>query len=325
MESGNYTISFFSLGSAFSKDNDEHISKIFEEFGNNRSGVSQELADEYSQRNPGADNPIQGFGNASQEVLIPAFLEAYGGVSSSSVLFDPFMKVPKPNWRLTYDGLTQIPWFNKRFKRVTIGHGYRSTFSISSYETNLLYQDPNNEGYTEATDINGNFLSKYAINQVVISEQLSPLIKVDMTWKNSLLTRFEIKKTRNLTMAFTNNQLTEVRGSELIIGAGYRLKDVKIPIKSGGKQKDLKSDLNVKADFSIRSNTTIVRKLVEETNTPLKGQRILSINITADYAINRRFNIQAFYKRTGTKPFVSNLFNTSQSSAGVTIRFQLAP
>ena len=324
-ESGNYTISFFSLGSAFATDNDAHISKIFEAFGNDRAGVSQELADEYSQRNPSASNPIQGFGNTSQEVLIPAFLEAYGGVSSSTVLFDPFMKVPKPNWRVTYDGLTQIPWFNKRFKRVTVGHGYRCTFSISSYETNLLYDDPNNEGYTEATDINGNYLSKYAINQMVISEQLSPLIKVDMTWKNSLITRFEIKKTRNLTMSFTNNQLTEVKGNELIIGAGYRLKDVKIPIQSKGKPKELKSDLNVKADFSIRSNTTIVRKLVEETNTPLKGQRILSINVTADYAINRRFNIQAFYKRTGTKPFVSNLFNTSQSSAGITIRFQLAP
>ncbi|MBL4658534.1 MAG: hypothetical protein JKX73_11070, partial [Flavobacteriales bacterium] len=87
----------------------------------------------------------------------------------------------------------------------------------------------------------------------------------------------------------------------------------------------IESDVNVKADFSIRSNTTIVRKLVEGTNTPLKGQRILSISLTADYAINRRFNVQAFYRRTGNKPFVSNLFNTSSSSAGITIRFQLAP
>ena len=102
-----------------------------------------------------------------------------------------------------------------------------------------------------------------------------------MTWKNSLITTFELKKTRNLTMSFSNNQLTEVRGNEVIIGSGYRLKDVKLPIKMGRKKKDLQSDLNLKADFSIRGNTTIIRKLVEETNTPLKGQRIISINITA--------------------------------------------
>jgi len=323
-ESGNYTISFFSLGSAFSSDDDDNISKIFEEFANSRAAVSQELSKEYDARNPNATNSIQGFGNTSQEVLIPAFLEAYGGVRASSVIFDPFMKIPKPNWRLTYDGLTKIPVLAKHFRRITIGHGYRSTFSISSFNTNLLYQDPGNNGFTEEVDVNGDFLSKFNINQVVISEQLSPLIKVDMTWKNSLITRFEIKKTRNLTMSFTNNQLTEVRSNELIIGGGYRFKDVKIPIKTSGKKKELQSDLNLKADFSIRSNTTIVRKLVEQTNTPLRGQRILSINVTADYAINRRFNIRAFYTRRGTKPFVSNLFNTSSSSAGVTIRFQLS-
>ena len=329
MESGNFTISFFSLPTIFGTDDDNHISKVFAEFANKRSEVSDELKDEYTLRNPNVSNPSQanGFGNTSQEVLIPAFLEAYGGVSSSTVLFNPFIKMPKPNWRVTYDGLTQIPWLNKRFKKITIGHGYRATFSISSFTTNLMYDEQmgeNGEGYTDIIDINGNYLSRYEINQVVISEQLNPLIKIDMTWKNSLITSVELKRTRNLTMSFSNNQLTEVRGNEIIIGSGYRLKDLKLPIKMGPKRKDLQSDLNIKADFSIRGNTTIIRKLVEGTNTPLKGQRITSINFTADYAINRRFNIQAFYKRTGNKPFVSNLFNTSSSSAGITIRFQLA-
>ncbi|HIN40342.1 MAG TPA: cell surface protein SprA, partial [Flavobacteriales bacterium] len=329
MESGNFTISFFSLPTIFGTDDDNHISKVFAEFANKRSEVSDELKDEYTLRNPNVSNPSQanGFGNTSQEVLIPAFLEAYGGLSSSTVLFNPFIKMPKPNWRVTYDGLTKIPWLNKRFKKITIGHGYRSTFSISSFTTNLMYDEQmgeNGEGYTDIIDINGNYLSRYEINQVVISEQLNPLIKINMTWKNSLITSAEFKKTRNLTMSFSNNQLTEVRGNEIIIGAGYRLKDLKLPIKMGPKRKDLQSDLNIKADFSIRGNTTIIRKLVEGTNTPLKGQRITSINFTADYAINRRFNIQAFYKRTGNKPFVSNLFNTSSSSAGITIRFQLA-
>jgi len=329
MESGNFTTSFFSLPTIFGKDDDNHISKVFSEFANSRDNVSDQLNDEYALRNPNVSDPSQvsGFGKTSQEVLIPAFLEAYGGLSSSNVLFDPFVKMPKPNWRVTYSGLTQIPWVNKRFSKVTIGHGYRSTFSISSFTTNLMYDEKvgnNGESYTNIVDVNGNYLSRYEINQVVISEQLSPLIKIDMKWKNSMVTTLEIKKTRNLTMSFSNNQLTEVRGNELIVGAGYRLKDLKLPIKMGGKKKDLKSDLNIKADFSIRGNTTIIRKLVEETNTPLKGQRITSINFTADYAINTRFNIQAFYKRTGNKPFVSNLFNTSSSSAGITIRFQLA-
>jgi len=329
METGNFSISFFSLGSMFQKDDDSHVSKTFTKFSNNRSKVSDQLAEEYTQRNPNVSSPSQvnGFGNTSQEVLIPAFLEAYGGVSSSNVLFDPFVKMPKPNWRATYNGLSKIPIVKKLFKKITLTHGYRSTYNISSYAKNLQYIEQGEKGreYTEVVDVNGNYLPKYEISQISISEQLSPLIKVDMTWKNDLTTRFEMKKTRNLTMSFTNNQLTEVKGDEFIVGAGYRFKDVKLKLKIGKKGKPLQSDLNLKADFSVRNNRTIVRKLVEETNTPLKGTRITSINITADYVINQRFNIQLFYKRNGTKPFVSNLFKTSNSSFGITIRFTLAP
>lgn len=329
IETGNFSISFFSLGSAFSVDDKNHVSETFTEFSDKREEVSKELAEEYVKRNPLISDPSQltGFGSTSQEVLIPAFISAYGGISSSDLLFDPFMKMPMPNWRVTFDGLSKLDIVKKYFKKVTIGHGYRSTFSVSSFTTNLNYEGrvgDNGKGFTEIIDANGNYMAQYEIGQVSISEQLSPLIKVDMTWKNSMLTRFEIKKTRNITMSFSNNQLTEVRGNELVIGAGYRFKEVELPFKVGKKRAPLKSDLNLKADFSMRSNTTIIRKLVEGTNTPLKGQRITSIDITADYVINQRFNIQAFYRRSGNKPFVSNLFNTSNSSAGVTIRFTLA-
>ena len=102
----------------------------------------------------------------------------------------------------------------------------------------LTWAGKNGEEFTNTKDANGNYLAKYEIGQISISEQLSPLIKVDMNWKNSLLTSFEIKKTRNLTMSFTNNQLTEVRGTEYIIGGGYRFKDVKLPLKFGNMKKN---------------------------------------------------------------------------------------
>ncbi|MFH1320076.1 MAG: cell surface protein SprA [Bacteroidota bacterium] len=335
MEGGNYSISFFSLPTAFTRDDDDHVSKTFTEFANNREGVATLLAEEYEKRNimngstPEADY-AQRFGGTSQDVLIPAFMEAYGGVNPSNVLFNPFLKIPKPNWRITYDGLSKIPLIEKHCKTVTIGHAYRSTFSISSFTTNLYYIDESrtmelDKEYTTEKDVNGNYYSKYEINQISISEQLSPLIKVDVTWKNSLLTRFEIKKTKNLSMDFSNNQLTEVRGTEIVVGAGYRFKDVEIPIEIGRTKKRLKSDVNLKADFSLRDNETIIRKLVEGTNTTSKGLRTIIIDIKADYVINQRFNLRLFYKKNINVPFVSNLHKTSTMSAGLTIRFTLAP
>ena len=67
-------------------------------------------------------------------------------------------------------------------------------------------------------------------------KQFSPLIKVDMTWKNSLITKLEIKKNRTLNLSLSNNQLTRIKGSEYIIGTGYRVKDLEFRFRSGEKE-----------------------------------------------------------------------------------------
>ena len=56
-------------------------------------------------------------------------------------------------------------------------------------------------------------------------------------------------------------QVADARSDELVIGAGYRFDNVQIIVRSGGAQKALKSDLNVRLDLSIRDNKTLARKL----------------------------------------------------------------
>ena len=46
------------------------------------------------------------------------------------------------------------------------------------------------------------------ISQVTINEQFSPLFKIDMTWKNSLLTKFEIGEIGILALSLANSQIT---------------------------------------------------------------------------------------------------------------------
>ena len=70
------------------------------------------------------------------------------------------------------------------------------------------------------------------ISQVTINEQFSPLFKLDMTWKNSLLTRVEFKRSRVLALSLSNNQLSETKSKEYIFGVGYRIKDVEFKMFS---------------------------------------------------------------------------------------------
>ena len=92
-----------------------------------------------------------------------------------------------------------------------------------------------------------------------LSEQFNPLVKVDMTLKNSFKILAEIKKDRTLNMSFDNNLLTEVNGNEYIIGLGYRIKDVTINSALADNVSGvIKSDINIKADFSLRKKSALV-------------------------------------------------------------------
>ena len=144
-----------------------------------------------------------------------------------------------------------------------------------------------------------------------------------MNWKNSMTTRFEWRKSRTVTLNLTSNQVTDARINELIFGAGYRFDNVQIILKTGGGQKALKSDLNVKFDLSIRDNKTLARKLVEDVNQPVVGQRIFSIGATADYVLSDRFNLQIFADRSMNNPFVANTFPTTNTNFGFSLKFTL--
>ena len=328
METGNFSISYITWGTAWQGDNKTtHASPNFEKFKEYRLIIAQRLAalnpNWNGQMSDSTGFPV-GYGPTSQEVLIPAFLAAYSGKDASIFNLNPFPKIPLPNWRITYDGLTKIKWVEKYLKTARLSHAYRSTYNVGSYVSNVRYR-ADASGNPTAKDILENFIAKDEINQISVSEQFSPLISIDATMHNSVMIKFEIKKSRNLAMSFSNNQLTETTSDEYIIGSGYRIPDVEFAIKTGGKSKNLKSDLNLRADFSIRKNKTVLRKLIENFDQISAGQSIISINLSADYMINTNFMVRLFFDKIITNPFVSSVFPNANTNAGFSLRFTLAP
>ena len=227
-----------------------------------------------------------------------------------------------PNWRINFDGLSKFELVQRVFSSVNIAHQYRSTFTIGSYTTNLYY-DEDEDGISRIRDLNLNFIPQYELNVVTINEQFSPLLNIDLNWKNSLTTRIEWKKSRTVSLNLANNQVADIRNNEFIIGTGYRFDDVQIILKTGGRRRPLTSDLNVRLDFSIRDNKTISRKLIEDVNQPVAGQRIFSIRTTADYVLSDRFNLQLFFDHNLNDPFVATTYTTSNTNFGFSLKFTL--
>ena len=328
METGSFSISYFTWNTAWVNDNKTTYSnQNFENFKAYRLDIANRLA----AANPNSVGIVDstgfpvGYGPTSQEVLIPAFLAAYTGKNPNTMSLDIFPKIPKPNWRITYDGLSKLAFVKKYLKTLTIGHAYRSSYNVGAYVTNVLYQQ-DQDGFETTRDMIGNFIPKRDINQVSITEQFSPLINFDMVWNNSLLSKFEYKKSRDLSLSLANTQLTEISSNEIIIGLGYRIKNVVINIKSinGGRKSKLKSDLTLKADVSIRTNKTVLRKVVENIDQISTGQQIISINVSGDYKLSERFNIRLFYDEIISNPFVSSQYPNSNINAGISLRFTLA-
>jgi cell surface protein SprA len=320
VQTGSYSASIITWGSAFEKSGDDNISAVFNQFITNRAVISARLA---------ADNPFSGFngeyydgyGGTSQEVVIPAFLAAYTDKDPNNVKLNPLSVTPMPNWRVTYDGLSKNKKLKKYFRSVTLSHQYRSTYSVSTYTTNLQYEEIN--GIPAATDQNGNYIPQLQIGSISISEQLSPLFNIDMTWQNSLITKVELRKNRTLSFTLSNYQLTENKSDELIIGGGYRFTDVKFPFKLGQTKRPT-SDVNVRADLSIRDSETLTRSMEQRTNQVTSGQRVFSLKFSADYTLNRNLNLRAFYDHQINDPKVSLSYRTSNINAGIAIRFTLA-
>jgi len=316
-DQGSFSVSMLNWRTAFVNNDGDFVNQVFQDMLANRTVVSARLAAEAGVAVNPETGYADGFGPTQQNVVVTSFLAAYTGKSAEKVKLDPLSLIPAPNWDITYDGLTKLPLMDKIFRTFTVKNSYRSTFNVGSYQTNLLYI----EG-AGVRDLSDNFLPEKQIAVVTIQEVMRPLMGFDGTLKNSLLAKFEYNRDRNLSLSLTNNQVTEVRGKEFVIGSGYRFKSVKFPFAIGGTTP--KSDLNLRVDLSLRENITVIRKVQEQQNQPTAGQNIISIKTSADYVINERLNVRAFYERVINTPVISTSFPSANTNAGISLRFTLA-
>jgi cell surface protein SprA len=335
---GGFSMSVISIGTAFErlKSSDNHRSANFERFKQYRTIISyRRFGERMDQSSDGYQGSIQqniepgyadGYGSTSPEVIVPAFLAAYTGKDPHRVTLKTFPGYLSilPNWRLTFDGLTRLNGVKKYFRSLTLMHSYRSVYAINSFVSSYDYAEDYRDGLSWVRDYQNNFVPMFQLNTVSIREDMNPLIGIDGTWINSLITRFEYRKSRFLALSLSNNQLAESLNNEIIIGAGYRFKDV--PIKVG--EKAYKSDLNVKFDLSVRDNKTIIRNLAQtekdEIDQITAGERIFKIVFTADYLLSPRFNLQFFFDRTLNKPHTSRAYLRVDTNIGFSMRFTLS-
>lgn len=341
---GGFSVSYIAFNTLFGKQNPNEISATFRQFQDNRIIVSQRVAaaNPYWQALPDnqkftADGFAKGYGRYAQDVLVPAFIAAYTGKdpnnvslikeAGSNISANPFRGIiPRPNWRVTYTGLSKIPALSSLFTNITLTHGYNGQLSMNSFNSALLYQDPfrlSAPGFIDSTS--GNFIPFFLIPNVSIAERFEPLIKVDVTTNTQFNFNFEYRKSRQLSMSLVDYQLSESRSTEWIVGVNWRKRGFNLPFKlPGGRGKKLVNDLNLKLDVSVRDVSISNSRLDQSNAYGTGGQKEITLQPAIDYVLNNRINIKFFFDQRRVTPYISTSAPIVNTRAGVNVRISLA-
>jgi cell surface protein SprA len=344
---GGFEVSYIAFKTLFGKFDPNRVSETFKTFETNRVILSRRLGEKnpYSQTGGGqqANGYYYGYGKYAVDVLIPSFIAAYTGQDPEKVSLikqenrnirsNPFRSIlPRPNWKLDYNGLSRVKGLSKIFTNVTLSHGYNGNLGMNGFTSALLYRDESQFGFPSFLDtISNNFIPYFLVPNVTITEQFGPLAGVDMMFTNQMQVKFEYSKSRTLSLSLFDFQLSEVRSSEFVIGAGYRkrgmklLAGLKLPkfLDKEGKG-TLDNEINFRFDMRIRDNVTANSRLDQDNNFATGGSKEITLTPTIDYFLNSRVNLKLYFDQRKVIPYISSSAPTTNTRAGVQVRISLA-
>ncbi len=342
---GSFSMTTIAVKTIFSSSGDigdNYYSKTYETFKTNRAAAVKIMNSKYNglaYPTTGflSDNPVlgtydsstQGFSENSTDVLIPSFLSAYTGSSINNQTFKLIPSIIKllPNWRISYDGLSRIPFIKDRFKSVNLVHSYICKYNIGSFASYANWVEAE-DGFGFTKDVTTDLpvpSSQFDVASVSISENFNPLVRVEATLKNSLTFSGEYRTGRNLALNLSSSQIVESSNNEWVGGIGYRISDFDVILQlSNDKEKKVKNDLNLRLDISSKDFKTLIRKIDDDLATQATaGDNTLGIQFSAEYVFSSKMNFRLYYDYQATNPLVSSSYPTKSHNFGISVKLLL--
>jgi cell surface protein SprA len=221
---------------------------------------------------------------SDEEKLNQAFEDGFEGIPILRKVFGQL--APRVNWTLRWDGLEKFPLFGNIASRVSLDHGYASTFSRS-------YQNrPGGGG--ERTDAER------------ISYGFSPLIGLNVTFKELFKGNFGANLRYNTTTGYdlsaASRNLLETLTQEVSLTASYTRRGFEIPFFGLSLSNDI--DISLSYSFSRNSRTTFdVSQLdVNIEGTPLEGSTRTVLEPRIKYVLSSRVTASLYYRHTKVAP-----------------------
>jgi len=185
------------------------------------------------------------------------------------------------------------PRNKKVLTNLTISHAYTSTYSIDRIlQISISWKD----GYSSELDNSGiSFPSTRSVR--FLHRTVQPADQIRYGWVNSLFP-LSNGNAHGTWLQFDNDQLTNL-SNEIIIGLDIAQgrSSFFFSLGAAGKKSKYKSDLNIKADFSIARNMTVLRQLDQTINQISTGQQVITIILPSITIFNQRFNLRFLFNK----------------------------
>ncbi len=246
--------------------------------------------------NPSSGDPANSLSNAFIKGL-----ESFPLLSKLSFLENFAKYIPRPNWRITWDGLEKLPLLSSVAKRVSLDHAYSATY---------------NEGWKLNRD------GAEEIQTQKIEYGFNPLAGLNLTfgevWSGNLIGNIKYGTRTSYDLGLTTNNINETFTRDIGVTMQYSKSGFEIPLFGVS----LKNDIEISLSYNQAKNSIVrfdMNNFTEE-GIPQDGSTRTTLEPRIKYTLSAKVTLSIFYKRTSVEPTgASRIPPTTTNEAGIDV------
>ncbi len=246
-------------------------------------------------------NPSSGdLANSLSNAFIQGF-ESFPLLSKLSFMKNFAKYTPRPNWRITWDGLEKLPFLSSVAKRISLDHAYSANY---------------NEGWKLNRD------GAEEIQTQKIEYGFNPLAGLNLTfgevWSGNLSGNIKYGTRTSYDLGITTNNINETFTRDVGITMQYSKSGFEIPLFGVS----LKNDIEISFSYNQAKNSIVrfdMNNFTEE-GIPQDGSTRTTMEPRIKYTLSAKVTLAIFYKRTSVEPTgASRIPPTTTNEAGIDV------
>ena len=259
-----------------------------------KSGIKQ-VAELYNPRDP----------NSSLSQAFVKGFESMPLLANLNFLGDFGKYIPRPNWRLSWDGLEKLFFFKSIADRISLDHSYSST-------------------YTEGWKLSRNGSEEVQVQKIEYG--FAPLVGLNLTfgqlWGGNLSGNLKYSTRTSYDLGVTTSNITENFSKDIGFTLQFSKSGFELPLFGVA----LKNDIEFSLAYSNARNAAVRYNMLDfkEEGIPQDGTTRVTIEPRIKYTISAKVTLSIFYKRSTVEPEgASRIPPTTTNEAGLDVNISI--